>query len=276
MSTQNIHNAVIRICKRRRPTGGQHLDIGAGRGDLIRKLGGAIAVNSVACDLHIEQLNENAIPCTQVNLNHESLPYSNCLFDLVTCSEVIEHLENYRALLREAFRVSKNGLAVITTPNVLNVKSRVRYLCSGFANLFGPLPVRTDKFYSTGGHITPIPYFYLAHALLDAGFEKVELDIDKVQKTSLFWLISLFPLILVGWLCFKAFEQRKFKTITVENAPLVAAHFSWSLLVGRTVVVSAVKRSEAIEKSDIRVAQEMKGHPLMLPSSVPPLINLQK
>jgi SAM-dependent methyltransferase len=243
MSTENIYEAVIRICKRRLPyPGGTHLDIGAGRGELIRKLGEAISPKSFACDFHTDRFAAGNMPCAKVNLNLEPLPYPDAGFELVTCSEVVEHLENYRALLREAYRVAKpGGLLIVTTPNVLNVNSRVRYLWSGFANLFGPLPVRNDKLYSTGGHISPIAYFYLAHALLDAGFGKLELDIDKVQRTSVFWLVLLLPFMLMGWFRFMARERRRFKTITVENAPLVKSHFSWRLLVGRTIVVSAMK-----------------------------------
>lgn len=222
--------------------GGGHLDIGAGRGELVQKLKYEMPLSSSACDFYVERFAAENTPCAQVNLNHEPLPYPDEQFDLVTSSEVVEHVENYRALLREAFRVTaKGGIVVVTTPNVLNVNSRVRYMISGFANLFGPLPVRNDKLYSTGGHITPIPYFYLAHALLDAGFEKVELHIDKVQRTSVFWLMLLAPFIFAGRYRFMALERNKFKTITVENEPLVASHFSWPLLVGRTIVVSAVK-----------------------------------
>lgn len=246
MSTQNIYAAVIDAARRRLSPrarqGGRHLDIGAGRGELILNLRRSMPMDSSACDFHVERFAAEGVPCAQVNLNHEPLPYPDEGFDLVTSSEVVEHLENYRAFLREAFRVTaKGGAVVITTPNVLNANSRVRYLISGFANLFGPLPVRNDKLYSTGGHITPIPYFYLAHALLDAGFENVELDIDKVQKTSVFWLALFAPPILAGWRRFMSRERRRFRTITAENAPLVAAHLSWPLLVGRTVVVSAVK-----------------------------------
>jgi len=245
MSTQNIYAAVIETAKRRLSSacaGGGHLDIGAGRGELIEELRRSLPLKSSACDFHVERFAAKGISCVQVNLNDQSLPYPDAQFDLVTSSEVVEHVENYRALLREAFRVTASGgIVVITTPNVLNVKSRVRYFISGFANLFGPLPVRNDKLYSTGGHITPIPYFYLAHALLDAGFDKVELSIDKVQGTSVFWLALLAPLIFAGKHRFMTRERKKFKTITVENAPLVASHFSWPLLVGRTIVVSAVK-----------------------------------
>jgi SAM-dependent methyltransferase len=249
MSTQNIYTAVINAAKKRLPstlTGGRHLDIGAGRGELIQELRHTMPLSSSACDFHVERFAAVDTPCAQVNLNHEPLPYPDAQFDLVTCSEVVEHVENYRALLRESFRITASGgIVVVTTPNVLNANSRVRYLVSGFANLFGPLPVRNDKLYSTGGHITPIPYFYLAHALLDAGFDKVELSIDKVQKTSVFWLILLAPFIFAGRHRFMTHERKKFKIITPENEPHVAAHFSWPLLVGRTIVVSAVKSGGA-------------------------------
>ena len=224
----------------------KHLDIGAGRGELIEELRRSLPLDSSACDFHVERFAVKDTVCTQVNLNHQPLPYPDAQFDLVTSSEVVEHVESYRALLREAFRVTAGGgIVVVTTPNVLNVGSRVRYLVSGFANLFGPLPVRNDKLYSTGGHITPIPYFYLAHALLDAGFDEVELSIDKVQRTSVFWLVLLAPFIFAGRRRFMKREAKKFKTITAENAPLVAAHFSWPLLVGRTIVASAVKPDSA-------------------------------
>jgi ubiquinone/menaquinone biosynthesis C-methylase UbiE len=258
MSTETIYAAVIRICRRRHPCpGGKHLDIGAGSGELIRNLGEAISPKSFACDFHAERFAAGNTPCEKVNLNLEPLPYPDAGFELVTCSEVVEHLENYRALLREAFRVAQpGGLLIVTTPNVLNANSRVRYVCSGFANLFGPLPVRNDKLYSTGGHISPIAYFYLAHALLDAGFEKVELDIDKVQRTSVLWLAVLFPFMLVGWLRFMARERGRFKTITAENEPLVKSHFSWRVLVGRTIVLSAVKPGKAapVLEGDAQVA----------------------
>lgn len=204
----------------------------------------ALPVASSACDFHVERFPHQDVACRQVNLNQQSLPYEDASFDVVTCSEVVEHVENYRAVLREAFRVmDQGGVLVLTTPNVLNANSRVRYLVSGFANLFGPLPVRSDELYSTGGHITPILYFYLAHALLDAGFERIELSIDKVQRTSVFWSVLLLPFMFIGWQRFLSQERRKFKTITRENEASVLKHFSWPLLVGRTIVVSAVKGS---------------------------------
>jgi SAM-dependent methyltransferase len=247
MCTPQIYEAVLATCRRRLPaappgTTRSHLDVGAGQGELIRRLGAALPLSSSACDFHVERFDGPGVPIAEVDLEREPLPYPDAEFDLVTCSEVVEHLENYRALVREAYRVTKpGGLLVLTTPNVLNVQSRMRYLAAGFPVLFGPLPVGHDERHSTARHITPIPYFYLAHALLETGFTGVELDLDKVQRTSVVWLALAFPVIAAGWLKFITRERGRLRTITTANAPHVAQHRAWRLLVGRTLVVSAVK-----------------------------------
>ena len=246
MSTASIYRAVVGAALgRAHSTSGPiaHLDIGAGRGELIGALAHALPITSSACDFHTERFAAAGVECIQCNFDRAPLPYGDNQFDLVTSSEVIEHLENFRALLRESHRVLRNGgLLVLTTPNVLNTASRVRYLVSGFANLFGPLPVRNDKLYSTGGHLSPIALFYLGHALLDSGFVDIVVDIDKVQKTSVAWLVFLYPFIAIGKWRFLSRERNRYKTITAENEWLVTKHFSWRILVGRTIVVSALKR----------------------------------
>jgi ubiquinone/menaquinone biosynthesis C-methylase UbiE len=68
-----------------------------------------------------------------VDLNRQPLPYSDNRFALVTCVETIERLENYREVIREIYRVLQpGGAAVFWTPNILNLRSRLRYLSSGF------------------------------------------------------------------------------------------------------------------------------------------------
>lgn len=244
MCTPRIYKAVSRVltqrwCPTSRPQ--RHLDIGAGRGELIQMLRASLPVESSACDFHVERFRVDGLQIEQVDLNREPLPYADQSFDLITCSEVIEHLENYRSVMREMRRVLRpGGLVVITTPNVLNAYSRLRYLVCGFANLFGPLPVKNDRLYSTGGHITPVPYFYLAHALLDADFDGLRVDIDKVQKRSVVVLLLLFPIIALGWLRFWRRETRRAKGLTDENRSHVRKHLSWPILVSRTVIVSAL------------------------------------
>lgn len=242
MSTERIYQAVLDAAAAHRDKFTEHLDVGAGHGRLIELIRARFQTQSRACDYTDALMRLPGQKVDVVNLNHQPLPYADASFDLLTATEVIEHLEHYRETLREFFRVLEpGGLCILTTPNVLNVNSRLRYLWFGFANLFGPLPVRHSALYSTGGHINPVSYFYVAHALLDAGFASTSVAVDKCQRSSFAKAVLLWPLIRI----FGAFswrkEVRRFRTIDRDNAPLVRALNSWPLLCGRTIVVAASK-----------------------------------
>lgn len=244
MCNDAIYSAVETVVKRRLKAGAPRcLDIGAGSGDLLKLLRQTWPnLQAEACDYHIERFALPGVHIAQLDLNTHPLPYADGSFDLVTCSEVLEHVENFRAVLREIHRVLKpGGLMVITTPNVLNMKSRLRNLVYGFANLFGPLPVKNQDRFNTSGHITPIPYFYLAHAMLDADFTALELDADKLQGSSrvIGWLFA--PLVWVGWLHALHRDRHRYQAIGKENEPYVLAHNSRIVRLSRSLVVSAKK-----------------------------------
>ncbi|HTN66478.1 MAG TPA: class I SAM-dependent methyltransferase [Burkholderiaceae bacterium] len=141
--------------------GGSYLDIGSGTGALIQMIRlQHPTIEISACDYTDSLMTVPGQNVDIANLNEDALPYAAETFDLVTCTEVIEHLENYRKLIREVFRVTKSGgAAIFTTPNVLNLQSRLRFFFFGFWNLFGPLPIGRAEHYSTVGHITPVPIF---------------------------------------------------------------------------------------------------------------------
>jgi ubiquinone/menaquinone biosynthesis C-methylase UbiE len=219
-----------------------HLDIGAGQGQLITKLRDFFKIKSYACDYHTDRFAVDDVEVASVNLNKDPLPYNDNSFDIVTCSEVIEHIDNYRRLLSEIYRVTKKGgLVVITTPNVINLKSRVKNLFSGYPNLFGPLPIKRNEFYSCDGHISQVPFSYLAQALYEADFNKINLSTDKFQKSSIALFISLYPLLYVGWKRFLSSEKSRYKTIDSSNIDIVLKNFSKDILFGRTIIVSAIK-----------------------------------
>lgn len=244
LSTDKILRAVTDVSRDRwnRHQSAWHLDIGSGTGSLIALLRQAHpGLRSRACDYTDDLMRLPDQPVDNVDLNADcTLPYSDQAFDLLTCTEVIEHLENYRRLMREAYRVTKPGGTVIfTTPNVLNILSRFRYLTFGFWNLFGPLPVARSETYSTFGHITPVPYFYLAHALAEAGFTGIRVDVDKYQRKG----AAMLPLFLTMIKGFSALARRrevsKYRTIDAENAGFVDDMNTIKMLLGRTIVVSA-------------------------------------
>ncbi len=132
LSTDKILGAVLAKIEEMSPrVCGNYLDIGATRGHLIRLVSHKFGVTATACDYTRELIRIPGLKIDLVDLNHDLLPYPEAHFDLVKCTEVtelIEHIEHYRHTIREIFRVLKPGLFVVTTPNILNLRSRVRYL----------------------------------------------------------------------------------------------------------------------------------------------------
>ncbi|MGB0579782.1 MAG: class I SAM-dependent methyltransferase [Limisphaerales bacterium] len=244
MSTHTIYDKVTEVIQAcpDTPSFKSHLDIGSGRGELIGILQDKFGFESKAVDYTDEMMQREGQTVDIVDLNESGLPYDDATFDVVTATEVIEHLEHGRKLLREISRVTKpGGLVVITTPNILNLNSRLRFLWFGFWNLFGPLPVKHSALYSTGGHINPISVFYISHGLMDANFEGIESTVDKYQRSAIPKLILLWPLIKLFSLRIWSREVKRFKTIDEDNAPLVRVMNTVPLLLGRTVIVSARK-----------------------------------
>lgn len=244
LSTDKILNAVVKIFKSKFKDSdtGSHLDIGSGAGtlvELIKKVSPKFSANCI--DYTDQLINDKTIPLDVVDLNFDKIPHPDNSFDFVSCTEVVEHLENYRLIIREAYRVTKpNGLAVFTTPNILNLNSRLRYLTYGFHTLFGPLRVNRAEAFSTGGHITPVSYFYLAHSLLEAGFTEVHISFDKKQSSAIPWLLITFPFIkLFGALTNK--RETKKNNIGADNEAIVSQINTIDMLLGRTIVVSAHK-----------------------------------
>lgn len=222
-----------------------HLDIGAGSGELIKKLQDANPrITSAACDYtdSLMELPNQKVDIVDLNVNR--LPYQDELFDLVTATEVIEHLENPRLFLRDINRVLKpGGFCVLSTPNVLNLNSRLRYLWFGFPQLFGPLSIEGRKAESCSGHISPISYFYLYHALRESKFSGIEVDIDKYQRSGTAKLFVVYLPIKLKERFIKKKEISKYKTINDTNIEVVNQLNSLKILLGRTIIVTAKKET---------------------------------
>ncbi len=98
----------------------------------------------------------------QGDLN-DRLPIGDRSFDLVVAAEVIEHLENPRAMCREIFRLLRpGGRLVLSTPNNESWRSIVALVVRGHFVAFG------DTSYPA--HITPLVRQDLDHVLTEAGF----------------------------------------------------------------------------------------------------------
>ena len=243
LSTPEIHRAVLTaIESAERGLSGNCLDIGSGGGQLLRLIAARYSLTPHACDFIDGLMETPGQKVELVDLNREALPYPNNHFGLVTCIETIEHLENFRAVVREIYRVLKpGGLAVISTPNVLNLRSRLRYFSSGFYNLFGPLAPEESRVPGPRGHITPVNWFYLAHALVSSGFENVRPTVDKYQRRSVPALFFFaIPIHLMNFAVHRR-DATKYQTLNDKNRSAVRLMNSRDLLLGRTLIVTATK-----------------------------------
>jgi len=95
----------------------QMLDVGCSIGDftleMARKLG-----TSKVFGLDVKDYSPEGISFKVADLNEE-LPYEDNEFDVVTASQVIEHLQNTVGFLEEVHRILRpGGYAVISTPNL--------------------------------------------------------------------------------------------------------------------------------------------------------------
>jgi len=111
----------------------------------------------------------------QLNLN-AFLPFKNQIFDYLICIEGIEHLENPHHLVREFARVLKEGgHLIITTPNVMTIKSRWRFLFYSYLDYFryfGPIPSyeKHQIHEYDHQHINPLFYEEIKFILTKYGF----------------------------------------------------------------------------------------------------------
>ena len=91
------------------------------------------------------------------------------------------------------------------------------------------------------GHITPVNWFYLAHALVSSGFQKIRATVDKYQRRSIPAFVFLaIPIRLMNLKVHRR-DARKYQTLNDDNRWAVRLMNSRDLLLGRTLIVCARK-----------------------------------
>ncbi len=208
---------------------GRALDAPCGEGLLARAL--AQRGHAVwACDADPAALASRAgVRFDVVDLNGP-LPYPDSFFDCVVSLEGIEHLDAFAVCLREFARVLRpGGRLVLSTPNVNNVQMRWEYFLTGRFSGFKPITRRALGRPAEAGHWhVTVPYLpTVAYLLNKHGLSVDRLTITMVKTRQ--WL--LLPVALPMWL-----SSRRAPRDSVARAL-----GSWPLLLGRSVILRAVK-----------------------------------
>lgn len=175
------------------------------------------------------------------------LPFADGAFEAAVCLEGIEHMADPLGLLGELMRVvSPGGFVVVSTPNVMNYWSRLRFLFTGCFAQFTPAELRDlppgtpeDRF-----HVSPITYHWLAYFARCLGGRVAEVRGDRFKKK---WLMPVYLLIhLLGrpW-ARAAFFSRRARPWLARNREMYAHVNSPAMLLSRTMIVVIEKPPSA-------------------------------
>ncbi len=162
------------------------LDVPSGQGILSKELE-ELGYKVFPGDIEIENIYYKKGRSVQLDLN-TPLPFKEGTFDYVVCVEGIEHIENPHGLIREFARlIKKNGYLIVTTPNVMTIKSRLRFLFYSYLDFFkyfGPLPFEEKhriKDYEHQ-HINPLFYGEMKFILEKYGFQIDRIETNRKVK----------------------------------------------------------------------------------------------
>jgi len=197
MVISNLHLKVLNLLGQERK--GRILDAPAGTGEL------SCLLKEKNFDILAADINQDVFKCSgieflRVDLNKD-FPFTSEFFDHAICVEGIEHLQNPHQVISEFSRVIKyKGSFILTTPNILNVFSRLRYLLTGHYEYFGDYFANQENFYVF--HINPVGFPELERILENNNFkiEKITSNQSILFKKGIFSILTmlfLLPLIII-------------------------------------------------------------------------------
>lgn len=165
------------------------------------------------------------------------LPFTDASFDVVLSIEGIEHLEDRFAYLRELHRVLKpQGTLILTTPNIVGLRSRVRFFGSGFYHRDSRPLRETER--NPFHHIALGTLPDLRYALHTSGFRLTSVGHTHIKPVSY----------LYGWLApwmwlYTAIAFRKERDAAQRraNREVRSALFSRSVLFGENLLLTAIR-----------------------------------
>jgi SAM-dependent methyltransferase len=174
------HEAVLKTV--RRFCGRDHLilELGAYKGAMIDRLRDNGYIRIMAADLE-NHLEITDVPHLKCDFNTEfSSGFGEKRVDCIIASEVIEHLDDPRAFLRQCRNLlADTGIIIITTPNIGFFEGRVKFFLRGELWGYGA------KNYLSMRHISPISIEQFPLMLQESGL--ATLDIFTAASTATRW-----------------------------------------------------------------------------------------
>ncbi len=177
------------------PTTGNLLEIGALDGATVKYYKRKFNGKTFGVDISMEVLKDAATIIDEVktcDLNVDTLPWDDDFFDVIICSEIIEHIFDTDRLLEQIKRVLKpSGTLIISTPNLASFFNRLFIL-------FGYQPVGTEvscvntrygnrfrKALRPAGHIRNFTYAAFVDIIKAHGFKIEKISFNPMSESGI-------------------------------------------------------------------------------------------
>ena len=222
------------------PARGKLLEIPAGEGALAWRLA-EMGYEVLGGDVDPDFFKVPFLRCLRLDMN-QVFPLEDESFDFISCIEGLEHLENQFSFVRECRRILKpGGKLILSTPNILNIASRMKYLLSGFYSLF-PHPLNEFNLVPVFDHIHPVSYYQLRYQLHTSGFRIVQVTTDLYRRSSA-GLLFLYPFCLLAMV--RTMRKETDPRQKSANREIRREMASREIFLGRTLIVVAEKNQGA-------------------------------
>jgi len=171
------------------------------------------------------------------DMNH-SLPYEDEFFDGVVNIDGIEHIERPFDFIKECGRIIKpGGFFIIVTPNISALRSRWRWLLTGFHNgckwpldETDPMPLH---------HITMVSLPELRYRLAINGFVITDIETNQIKFISWMYCFLLPFCLFITYIAFRKNSPNPARTRI--NKEVFRQMFTIPTLFGAALIVKAKK-----------------------------------
>jgi 2-polyprenyl-3-methyl-5-hydroxy-6-metoxy-1,4-benzoquinol methylase len=235
-TSKNTHNVVAQLlseesnCK-------TVLDIPCGAGAFTKRaLGAGLEVHSADCE-NIIKFPHDKFSIADMN---RALPFPDAMFDAVICIDGIEHIERPFDFIKECRRIlRKGGVLIVSTPNLSALRSRWRYLFTGFHQ--GEKTPLDESHRTPLHHLSLVSFPELRYRLHANKFRISAARTNRIKLISWFYLPLLpFAYLMTAWVFHKETRHAS-DTLRAQNREIRKQIFSRPVLFGETLIVKAIR-----------------------------------
>jgi SAM-dependent methyltransferase len=163
------HEGLVALISRHVQPRGAVLDFGAHSGALLLRLKELGFSDLTGSDLDPTRFDLPGAAFKVIDLNERFAQHFDKKFQLITATDVIEHLDSPRAFLSQVYSLLEDqGWLAISLPNVASWQGRIKFLLKGELWGFGERNYRTQR------HISPITFEQMVMMMREFGFTVVE------------------------------------------------------------------------------------------------------